>query len=191
MLACTLNQPICGLIVCIYRVGPTVMEQPMIQQTLHIDGRRRKFLIAAVAALSIAGFTVRSLAAQNANAAAEAEVRAVMQGYIDASKTPDEKAMRALFHPDALMSGSVAGGPMRIGKPEGFFTSLGKAAVGPAQPYGPASVAQVTVVGDVATGTVEESNFRGNKYTDLFQLVRHDGKWLIVSKIYAGAKAAP
>ncbi len=163
-------------------------KQSMIQQAFNTHGSRT-FLIAATAALGIAGFSLSSLAAQSSNA--EAEVRAVMQGYIDASKNPNEQAMRALFHPDARMSGFVAGGPMRIGTPEGFFVSLGKAAAAPAQPYGPASVAQVTVVGEVATGTVEESNFRGNKYTDLFQLVHNDGKWLIISKIYAGAKAAP
>ena len=161
----------------------------MIQHTRRTNTRRR-FLVAAAALVSLAGFTAGSAAAQS-NAGAEAEVRAVMQTYIDASANPDEKAMRAIFHPDALMSGSVAGGPMRIGKPEGFFTSLGKAAAAPKQPYGAASVTHITVAGDVATGTIEEANFRGNKYTDLFQLVRHDGKWLIISKIYAGTKIAP
>jgi hypothetical protein len=162
----------------------------MIPQTRRIPARR-KFLIAATAMVSLAGFTANPAAAQSSNAAAEAEVRAVMQAYIDASANPDEKAMRAIFHPTAVMSGSVAGGPVRIGTPEGFFTSLGKAAAAPKQPYGAASVTQITVAGDVATGTIEEANFRGNKYTDLFHLVRHEGKWLIVSKIYAGTKITP
>jgi hypothetical protein len=127
-----------------------------------------------------------SMAPAQTSKADEAAVRSVMDGYITASRDADEMAARALFHPNAIMTGVTAGGKMGYGTPEGFFTLLGKLAAGPKAAYGPAKVTQISVAGDIATGTVEESDFNGKRYTDMFQLVRENGHWLIISKVWYG-----
>lgn len=120
---------------------------------------------------------------------AERDVRAVMEGYIAASRGADASIARPLFHPKAIMTGLHAGGRIYFGTPANFFAHLDRVAAAPRKPYGPARVAQVTVVGDIATGTVEESDFDGKRYTEMFQLIHEDGRWLIVSKIWYGTPA--
>lgn len=151
---------------------------------------RRPFLLAVSVALATAGLALSpsiATAQTSAPANAEAEVRKVLETYITASRDTDAAAARAIFHPNAIMTGSSAGGKMNFGTPESFFNSLARMSAEPTKkPYGAAKVVDVRIAGDIATGTVEESNFNGKRYTDMFQLVRHEGHWLIISKTYFG-----
>lgn len=156
------------------------------------SGSRRTLIVLASAGIAVASpFILSPVASAQSNAAtANAEVRAVMESYITASRNSDEQLARSLFHPNAIMTGAQAGGKMIFGTPESFFGGLAKAAAAPTKSaYGSARVVQVTVVGEIAAATVEESNFHGKRYTDMFQLVRYDRRWLIISKTYYGMPA--
>lgn len=139
---------------------------------------------------STLGLALAALVATPAMAqTADQDVRAVMENYIAASRTADASIARRLFHPRAIMTGLHAGGRIYFGTPADFFAHLDRVATAPRKPYGPARVAQITIVGDIATGTVEESDFDGKRYTEMFQLIREDGRWLIISKIWYGTPA--
>jgi len=158
--------------------------------SVHARRSRKTFLLIAGAALAAGAVALGPSAAlaQTASAdTAEAEVRKVLETYITASRDTDAAAAWAIFHPNAIMTGASAGGKMNFGTPESFFNSLARMSAEPTKkPYGAAKVVDVRIAGDIATGTVEESNFNGKRYTDMFQLVRHEGRWLIISKTYYG-----
>lgn len=114
----------------------------------------------------------------------EERVRTVMEAYIDATRTANPQEAKALFHPEARMSGDMDD-QVRIGSPGPFLKALENASSAPpaGQAYA-ARIGQITVRGDTATATVTEQNLFGHSFTNLFHLVRADDRWQIVSKLY-------
>ena len=113
------------------------------------------------------------------------QVREAAARYIDAVYRGDVPALRACFHPAAVMSGYL-GDEFLAGDPERFFEDVtaapSMAATG--APY-VAEVTVVDVVGDVASVRVDETGFFGSlAFANWFHLVRIDGVWLIVSKLF-------
>lgn len=111
-------------------------------------------------------------------------VRAVIQSYVDACSRGDVLALRALFHPDAAMSGYLVDS-LVTGSPESFFDAV--AANPPPADSGlryEAVIEGVNVSGRTATAVLREQGYLGLNFVNQFQLLDIDGQWHIVAKLF-------
>ena len=109
--------------------------------------------------------------------------RAVIEEYVAACRARSVPRLKAIFHPDARMSGYLMEQCL-VGSPEPFYDAVQHA---PADPPGSGYEAQITsvdVAGRVASVTLKEKGFLGLSFTDYFHLVLADGQWRIVSKTF-------
>jgi hypothetical protein len=140
--------------------------------------RLTPFLVASAAALLLAG-----AADLSARWADEAAIRQTVQYYFDGGKHRDSVALRKAFHPEARM----------------LFAKDGKLAVVPIGEFiarvaenklksGEVDsitrrVAEVDVAGDAAIAKLELER-PDALVTDYMSLLKVDGRWMIVNKIY-------
>jgi protease I len=113
------------------------------------------------------------------------EVLKTIQDYKDGTYTADTALLESLFHEKAVMNGYL-GPDLVIASPSAFIADIGSApsmeSVG--DPY-ELVVNDVFIEGDTAAAIVTETGFRGDaKLVDCFHLVKVDGTWLIVSKLF-------
>lgn len=113
-----------------------------------------------------------------------AAVRAVIQSYIDACARGDVLALRALFHPSAILSGYLAN-ELVTGSPEPFFNAVGAnpAPVDSGLRY-EARIDSVHIDGCIATAVLRETGYLGMNFVNHFQLLEVDGQWHIVAKLF-------
>jgi len=100
--------------------------------------------------------------------------------YIDGAKTGKGATMKPAFHEDATVFGYV--GPDLFGGPiqklydwndqNGAATDL------------QARIASVDLVGSAAVVRLELYDWTGHRFTDLFTLLKVDGQWKIMNKIF-------
>jgi hypothetical protein len=103
-----------------------------------------------------------------------------VQHYIDGGKTGKTDQMKAAFHKDATIFGYIGpdlfGGPIQL-----LFDWNDKN--GPATEL-QARIASVDIVETVATVRLELDNWTGHRFTDLFTLLKVDGEWKIMNKVF-------
>ncbi len=109
-------------------------------------------------------------------------VRQAIEQYIEGSKG-DVAALKAVFHPDARMTGYFSGNLM-LGTPQPFFDMVGSAATPESTAGYKAQIRSIEVSGKAATATLVETDFLGSDFTDFFQLIQEDGNWRIISKTF-------
>ena len=108
------------------------------------------------------------------------EITKVMQAYIDGARTGKGAAMKPAFEEDATIFGYV--GPDLFGGPiQGLYDWNDQ--------NGPATGIQsrftsIDVVGTAANVRLDTDNWTGHRFTDFFNLVKIDGQWKIVSKVF-------
>ena len=108
------------------------------------------------------------------------EITKVMLAYIDGARTGKGAAMKPAFHNDATIFGYV--GPDLFGGPiQGLYDWNDQ--------NGPATGIQsrftsIDVVGTAANVRLDTDNWTGHRFTDFFNLVKIDGQWKIVSKVF-------
>ncbi len=104
----------------------------------------------------------------------------VVQHYIDGAKSGKGDDMKPAFHKDATIFGyagaDLFGGPIQ----QLFDWSDGN---GPAKEL-KARIASIDLIDTVATVRLELDNWTGHRYTDLFTLLKVDGEWKIMSKVF-------
>jgi len=102
------------------------------------------------------------------------------QHYIDGAKSGRSAAMRPGFHQDATIFGYVGadlwGGPIQK-----FFDYNDRN--GPAKDV-EVRIASIDVFDTIAVARLEIDNWTGHRYTDLFTLLRVDGEWKIMNKVF-------
>lgn len=108
------------------------------------------------------------------------QITRVIQHYIDGAKSGKGDDMKPAFHAEATIYGYI--GPDLFGGPiQGLFDWNDE--------NGPASDIQTRIVNINITETIasvqlETDNWTGHRFTDLFNLVKFDGEWKIVSKVF-------
>ena len=107
-------------------------------------------------------------------------IAGVVQHYIDGAKSGSGDGMKIAFHPDATIFG-YAGEDLFSGPIQNLFDWNDDN--GPATGL-EASIANVDITGTVATVRLELSNWTGRRYTDLFTLLKVDGEWKIMNKVF-------
>ena len=103
-----------------------------------------------------------------------------LQHYIDGTRRGKGDAMKPAFHENATIFG-YAGADLLAGPIQQLFDWSDEN--GPAAEL-QARVASVDLVGTVAIVRLELTNLNGARYTDMFTLLRVDGEWKIISKVF-------
>ena len=108
------------------------------------------------------------------------EIAKVLQRYIDGAKSGRGDDMKSAFHEDATIFGYV-GPDLFAGPIQKLFAwnDENGAATGLQ-----AQIANIDLVGTVATVRLELDNWTGNRFTDLFTLLKVDGEWKITNKVF-------
>ena len=115
-----------------------------------------------------------------------AAIRAVAEKYAEGCQTGNIALLRSIFHPQAMMYG-YSGDNVVITPIDGLYAFI--EANDPPQKTGEpheSTVSSIRIEGNTATvETVQESAF-GCDYVNFFQLLKIDGQWQIMSKLYNG-----
>jgi protease I len=140
--------------------------------------RPTTLLIATSAALLAAG-----AADLSARWADEAAIRQTVQYYFDGGKNRDSLTLRKAFHPEARMH-FVRDGKLVVVPIAEYITRVGSEQLKPGEVDSTErKVVSVDVVGDAAVARLELK--RPNALlTDYMSLLKVDGRWLIVNKIF-------
>jgi hypothetical protein len=109
----------------------------------------------------------------------EAIVRTV-QRYIDGGKSGRGDDMKPAFHKDATIFGYIGnelfGGPIKLlfdwNDQNGPATEL------------KAEIASIDIIETIANVRLELDNWTGHRFTDLFTLLKVDGEWKIMNKVF-------
>ena len=103
-----------------------------------------------------------------------------VQHYIDGAKSGKGDDMKPAFHKDATIFG-YAGADLFAGPIQQLFDWNDEN--GPAAEL-QARIASIDVVDTIATVRLELNNWTGSRYTDLFTLLKVDGEWKVMNKVF-------
>jgi hypothetical protein len=103
-----------------------------------------------------------------------------VQNYINGGKTGNTADMKLAFHPDATIFGYIgsdlfAGPIQRLydwNDQNGAATEL------------EGRITDIDLAGTVATVRLELDNWTGHRFTDMFTLLKVDGEWKIMNKVF-------
>ncbi len=107
-------------------------------------------------------------------------IEKTVQFYLDGAKSGKGNDMKPAFHTDATIFG-YAGDELFAGPIQRLFDWTDEN--GPA-PELEARIANIDIEGTIATVRLELDNWIGHKYTDLFTLLKVDGTWKIMNKVF-------
>jgi len=108
------------------------------------------------------------------------QIEAVMQTYVDGGRTGSVETLRPIFHELATICGYV--GPDLFAGPIAMFYDW-HAENGPAADL-EVGKSRIDVEGTAATVRIELDNWTGHRFTDFFTLVKVEGQWQIMSKVF-------
>ncbi len=103
-----------------------------------------------------------------------------IQHYIDGGKSGRGEDMKPAFHADATIFGYI-GDDLFAGPIQGLFDWNDEN--GPAAEL-TAKIASIDIEGTVATARLELDNWTGHQFTDFFTLLKVDGEWKIMNKVF-------
>ena len=103
-----------------------------------------------------------------------------IQHYIDGAKFGRGADMKPAFHQDATIFGYV-GPDLFAGPIQQLFDWNDQN--GPATGI-QARIASTDIIDTIATVRLETDNWTGHRFTDLFTLLKVDGEWKIMNKVF-------
>jgi len=103
-----------------------------------------------------------------------------VQHYIDGAKSGTGKDMKPAFHEDATIFGYV-GDDLFAGPIQRLFDWNDEN--GPAMEL-KSRIVSIDLADTVATVRLELENWTGYRFTDLFTLLKVDGEWKIMNKVF-------
>ena len=107
-------------------------------------------------------------------------ITTVVQYYIDGAKSGRGDDMKPAFHEDATVFGYI-GADLFAYPIQKLFAWNDEN--GPATEL-QARIAAIDLIGTVATVRLELDNWTGYRFTDLFTLLKVDGEWKIMNKVF-------
>lgn len=107
-------------------------------------------------------------------------IEKVVQHYIDGARSGKGADMKPAFHDDATIFGYVGpdlfAGPIQKlydwNEQNGAATDI------------KSRITSVDVTGTIATVRLETDNWTGYRFTDMFTLLKVDGQWKIINKVF-------
>lgn len=103
-----------------------------------------------------------------------------VRNYIEGGRTGRTEEMKKAFHPDATIFGYV-GADLFAGPIQGLFDWNDKNG---AATELQGRIASIDVVETVATVRLELENWGMHRFTDMFTLLKVDGQWKIMNKVF-------
>jgi hypothetical protein len=110
-----------------------------------------------------------------------AEILAVVKTYVDGMCQNDPAKLRDAMHEKSCCIGHYDGG-LEWDTRDAFIAAVGKAVDTP-DPAPWHVVNAISIVGDVAVVQVEDI-WLGMHFDDTLTLLRHENRWVIVSKVF-------
>ncbi|MFB3303739.1 nuclear transport factor 2 family protein [Pseudomonas sp. AMR01] len=115
-------------------------------------------------------------------------ITAVLNTYIEGCKQAKSSLMKSAFNEHATMysvgaDGKLAGGAIPI-----LFEGIDKEFR--PSPDAKAAITRIEIVGNAASARIDANGMSGISFTDFFQLLKVEGKWTVVSKIFQTHPAA-
>lgn len=105
---------------------------------------------------------------------------AIIQHYIDGARSGRGSEMKPAFHDDATIYGYV-GPDLFAGPIQGLYDWNDEN--GPAKDI-ESRIVSIDIVETVASVRLESDNWTGHRFTDFFNLLKVDGKWKIMNKVF-------
>ena len=103
-----------------------------------------------------------------------------VQQYIDGGRTGNTEEMKKAFHSEATIFGYI-GSDLFAGPIQGLFDwNDQNGAATELQ----GRIASIDLVEDVATVRLELDNWSGRRFTDFFTLLKVEGEWKIMNKVF-------
>ncbi len=103
-----------------------------------------------------------------------------VQHYIDGARSGKSEDMKPAFHADAWIFGYGATGLLASPIQELF----NRVDAGQPAPDMTAEIARIDVGDTVATVRLELDKWTGRRFTDFFTLLKVDGEWKIMNKVF-------
>jgi hypothetical protein len=121
------------------------------------------------------------------NAAATLEqdgIHKAINFYIDGLREGSVETLKQAFHADATMCGYL-GETMMVVPIQGLydFVASHDSPAKTGEPF-EASIAALEVAGSVASARITEKSYQGLNFTTFFHLLKIDGRWWIVGKVF-------
>ncbi|HSI58545.1 MAG TPA: nuclear transport factor 2 family protein [Ideonella sp.] len=104
----------------------------------------------------------------------------VLNKYVEGNAKASSAAMKPAFHEKATifgLNGQELFGP-EIQKLYDVIDQLEPS------PHARTAIARIDIAGTAASARVDSDHVAGNRFTDFFNLLKINGKWTIVGKIY-------
>jgi hypothetical protein len=104
--------------------------------------------------------------------------------YIEGLREGSVEALKQAFHPEATMCGHL-GETLMVVPIQGLydFVAANEAPAKTGEPFS-AAVASVEVAGSAASARITERSYQGFDFTTFFHLLKIDGRWWIVGKVF-------
>ncbi len=116
-------------------------------------------------------------------------IATVVRLYIEGAASGDAAKLRAAFHEDARMFGSLGG--TRYDVPIAEMIEMETTSPLNSDGRYTAHITSIAQAGDVATATVEEDGCWGTvSFTSFLSLAKIEGRWQIVGKVFAHVSGA-
>ena len=106
----------------------------------------------------------------------------VLNKYSEGGAKAQSALMKPAFNEKATMFGVDADGKLIGGDIKGLYEVIDTAFK--PSPEAKSVIARIDIVGTAASARVDTDNISGFRFTDFFNLLKVEGKWTIVSKIY-------
>ncbi len=108
---------------------------------------------------------------------------AVLDLYNDGGKQSDSSIMKPAFSEQATIFGldaedKLAGGPI-----QNLFDTIDSDVFYPS-PEAKSAIVRVDIVGNAASARIDTNDISGFCFTDFFNLLKVDEKWVVINKIY-------
>jgi len=106
----------------------------------------------------------------------------VLNKYNDGCKQARSSIMKPAFNEQATIFGVDALGKLTGGAIQNLFDGIDNAFR--PSPEAQGAIVSVDIVGTAASARIDTNDVSGFCFTDFFNLLKVDGKWTVISKIY-------
>lgn len=107
-------------------------------------------------------------------------VKNTLNKYLEAGKKGKSEIMKPAFYQDAIMynadNGEINGGEIKA-----LFDYIDN---NPAAPDIEAEITSIDIAGNIAYARVESNNWHGARFSDMFLLLKDNGQWKILTKVF-------
>lgn len=112
----------------------------------------------------------------------EQAIRAVVHLYVDGMAFANEPALRKALHPRAAIIGNYQGAVEWMTRDE-FIAAIVEEGSAPPDTIPLMEIELIDIEGDAASVKVVDE-FAGMRFSDYLSLLKIDGRWSIVNKVY-------